>query len=192
MKNTDSPKGQNKNTDASKTIVSPASDAANDLRTLFTDALKDIYWAENALVGALPKMAANATSANLASAIKDHLSVTENQVTRLEAIFDLLGEKAEGKKCEAMAGLLKEGDNILQETMPGAVRDAGIVAASQKIEHYEIASYGTLCAFAKTLGENQAAQLLTQTLAEEKEADMLLSDVAFNNINLAASKGREA
>lgn len=187
MKNTDNPKGQ-KNTDAaSKNFVAPASDAAADLRTLFIDALKDIYWAENALVGALPKMAENATSASLSSAIKDHLSVTENQVARLQTIFELLGEKAEGKKCEAMAGLLKEGDGILEETVPGPVRDAGIIAASQKIEHYEIATYGTLCAFAKTLGENEVAQLLTKTLAEEKEADMILSDVANIKVNLAAS-----
>jgi len=164
-------------------IVKPASDAASELRGLFVDSLKDIYWAENALVNALPKMAQNATSANLTSAIKDHIVVTKNQVARLEKIFNLLGEKAEGKKCEAMAGLLKEGDSILEETTPGPVRDAGIIAASQKIEHYEIATYGTLCAFAKTLGENDAAKLLTQTLAEEKEADLLLSDVAYNSIN---------
>ena len=191
MKTTDNPKGTNKANDNLNNIVSPASDAADDLRTLFIDSLKDIYWAENALVGALPKMAANATSANLSSAIKDHLAVTENQVERLKSIFELLGEKAEGKKCEAMAGLLKEGDGILEETVPGPVRDAGIIAASQKIEHYEIATYGTLVAFAKTLGENDAAQLLTKTLAEEKEADMLLSDVAYNTINFAASKGEE-
>lgn len=168
-------------------IVSPAADAASDLKGLFIDSLKDIYWAENALVNALPKMAANATAPALASAIKEHIEVTKLQVKRLEQIFSLLGEKAEGKKCEAMAGLLKEGDSILEETVPGPVRDAGIIAASQKVEHYEIATYGTLCAFAKTLGENEAAKLLTQTLAEEKEADALLSDAAFNSINFDAS-----
>lgn len=169
-------------------MVQPANDAATELRSLFIDSLKDIYWAENALVKALPKMAANATTPSLASAIKDHLAVTQNQVARLDAIFQLLGEKAEGKKCEAMAGLLKEGDGILEETQPGPVRDAGIIAASQKIEHYEIATYGTLCAFAKTLGENDAASLLMQTLVEEKEADMLLSDAAYNAINFDALK----
>lgn len=190
MKNTDnSGKRQKDGTlQTGKNFVAPANDAAADLRTLFIDSLKDIYWAENALVGALPKMAENATAAGLSSAIKDHLAVTENQVTRLQSIFELLGEKAEGKKCEAMAGLLKEGDSILEETLPGAVRDAGIIAASQKIEHYEIATYGTLCAFAKILGENEAAQLLTKTLAEEKEADMLLSDVALTKINFAAAE----
>lgn len=169
-------------------LVEPASDAAADLRELFIDSLKDIYWAENALVSALPKMASNATSATLTSAILEHLAITENQVARLEKVFELLGETAEGKKCEAMAGLLKEGDSILQETVPGAVRDAGIIAASQKIEHYEIASYGTLCAFAKTLGENDVAKLLTQTLAEEKEADCVLNDVALNTVNIVAAE----
>jgi ferritin-like metal-binding protein YciE len=190
MKNSEKPneeKAVNKRNGDNK-IVTPASDAAAELRDFFIDSLKDIYWAENALVGALPKMIANATSANLASTIKDHLAITENQVSRLEKVFELLGEKAEGKKCEAMAGLLKEGDSILEETMPGAVRDAGIIAASQKIEHYEIATYGTLSAFAKTLGENDAAKLLTQTLAEEKEADCLLSDVALNAVNIVAAE----
>ncbi len=187
MKNTETPKGQNQNADTNAKMVSPAADAATDLQTFFIDCLKDIYWAENALVSALPKMAENATSANLVSAIKDHLAVTENQVARLQTIFKLLGEKAEGKKCEAMAGLLKEGDSILEETVPGPVRDAGIIAASQKVEHYEIATYGTLCAFAKTLGHNEVAELLTKTLAEEKEADMVLSDVANGKVNLAAT-----
>lgn len=189
MKTTD-----NKNSTASaksntpnKGMVAPAADAASELKDLFIDSLKDIYWAENALVSALPKMIQNATSPLLASAIKEHLEVTKNQVVRLETVFELLGEKAQGKKCEAMAGLLKEGDSILEETVPGPVRDAGIIAASQKIEHYEIATYGTLCAFAKTLGENDAAKLLTQTLAEEKEADMVLSDAACSAINLSAA-----
>lgn len=173
--------------DAQNNIVNPNSDAAADLRDLFIDSLKDIYWAENALVGALPKMADNATAVSLTGAITEHILVTQLQVLRLEQIFELLGEKAEGKKCEAMAGLLKEGDSILEETAPGPVRDAGIIAASQKIEHYEIATYGTLCAFAKALGENDAVRLLMQTLAEEKEANCLLSDVALNSVNGSAA-----
>lgn len=188
MKNSEKPI-QNKtvaNANRKSELVSPASDASSELKELFIDSLKDIYWAENALVSALPKMASNATSAALSSAILEHLALTENHVTRLNKVFELLGESAEGKKCEAMAGLIKEGDSILEETEPGAVRDAGIIAASQKIEHYEIATYGTLCAFAKTLGENDAAKLLTQTLAEEKEADCLLNDIALNNVNMAA------
>lgn len=195
MKNSEKPNEMNAANNSSTSnnknnadIVKPASDAAKELKELFIDSLKDIYWAENALVGALPKMAANATSASLASAIKEHHAVTQNQVVRLEKVFELVGEKAEGKKCEAMAGLLKEGDSILEETTPGAVRDAGIIAASQKIEHYEIATYGTLVAFAKTLGENDAAKLLTQTLAEEKEADCVLNDVALNAVNIVAAE----
>lgn len=168
-------------------MVEPAADAAAELRDLFIDSLKDIYWAENALLTALPKMYANTTSPLLASGIKEHIAVTQLQVARLETVFELLGEKAEGKKCEAMAGLIKEGEDILEETVPGPVRDAGIISASQKIEHYEIATYGTLCTFARVLGENDAAKLLMQTLAEEKEADCLLSDAAFNSINYDAS-----
>ncbi|WET02397.1 ferritin-like domain-containing protein [Flavobacterium sp. YJ01] len=188
MKTSEKTKETNTAQKSKDAVVAPKSDAASELRDLFIDSLKDIYWAEKALVGALPKMQANAAAAGLASAIKEHHAVTKNQVARLEEVFKLLGEKAEGKKCEAMAGLLKEGDSILEETQPGPVRDAGIIAASQKIEHYEIATYGTLAAFAKTLGENDVAKLLTQTLAEEKEADCLLNDVALNAVNTAAAE----
>ncbi len=186
MKSSENKNSENK--DKAPEMVKAASDAATNLRAFFIDALKDIYWAENTLVKALPKMEANATSGKLSSAIKDHLMVTKNQVSRLDKVFKMIGEKAEGKKCEAMAGLLKEGDSILEETIPGAVRDAGIIAASQKIEHYEIATYGTLVAFAKTLGENDVAELLAKTLAEEKEADMVLSDAAYSAINFNATE----
>lgn len=164
----------------------PAENAAGNLRALFVDSLKDIYWAENALVKSLPKMAANATDPSLKSSIKDHIAVTEIQVARLDQVFGIIGEKAEGKKCEAMAGLIKEGENILEETEPGPVRDAGIIAASQKVEHYEIATYGTLFSFAKFLGENDAAKLLQQTLAEEIESDKILTDVATASVNADA------
>jgi ferritin-like metal-binding protein YciE len=167
-------------------FVEPASNASNDLLGLFTDGLQDIYWAEKALIASLPKMIANASSAHLASALKEHLMTTQLQLERLDEVFALLGSKAEGKKCQAMAGLIKEGEEILMETAVGPVRDAGIIAASQKIEHYEIATYGTLHAFATTLGLNEAAMLLAKTLAEEKEADRLLNDVAFNAINFNA------
>ena len=168
-------------------FTAPASDAAANLQELFVDSLKDIYWAENALVKALPKMASNATDPGLKSSIKDHIAVTENQVARLEKVFEILGENAEGKKCAAMAGLLEEGNSILEETQPGAVRDAGIIAASQKIEHYEIATYGTLLSFAKILGANDAAKLLQQTLAEEIESDKILTDVATASVNADAN-----
>lgn len=169
-------------------FVNPASDASTSLRSLFVDSLEDIYWAENALLKALPKMAANATNASLKSSIKDHIAVTENQIVRLEKVFEFLGEKAEGKKCAAMAGLIEEGNSILEKTQPGAVRDAGIIACSQKVEHYEIATYGILFSFAKVLGENDAAKLLQQTLAEEIEADKILTDVATASVNADASE----
>lgn len=168
--------------------VKAKSDAAEGLRELFIDSLKDIYWAEKALTKALPKMAKNATSENLITAINEHLTVTEGQVARLEQVFEILGEKATAKKCDAMEGLIKEGESIMEETQEGPVRDAGIISASQKIEHYEIASYGTLAAFALTLEEEDAAALLQQTLEEEKEADTILTEAAYNTINFDASE----
>lgn len=162
--------------------------AAEGLRDLFVDSLKDIYWAEKALVKALPKMAKNATSENLIQAINDHLAVTQEQVARLEEVFKSVGEKATAKKCDAMEGLIKEGESIMEETEKGPVRDAGIIAASQKIEHYEIASYGTLAAFATTLGEDDAVLLLEKTLGEEKQADTLLTEAAYNTINFDAEQ----
>ena len=185
-----------KKTDADKKStagkVKAKSSAADGLRELFVDSLKDIYWAEKALTKALPKMQKNATNENLIAAIEDHLDVTNTQVDRLEQVFKIIGEKAVAKKCDAMDGLIKEGASIMEETEIGAVRDAGIIAASQKIEHYEIATYGTLVAFAKTLGEDEAAELLSVTLAEEKEADVTLTEAAYNTINFdAAEEGEE-
>ncbi|MBZ4034249.1 ferritin-like domain-containing protein [Flavobacterium sp. 17A] len=176
---------------ASKGTVKAKPSAAEGLRELFVDSLKDIYWAEKALVKALPKMAKNATSENLITAINDHLAVTQKQVSRLEDVFKSVGEKAAAKKCDAMEGLLKEGESIMQETEAGAVRDAGIIAASQKIEHYEIATYGTLAAFATTLGEDDAVLLLEKTLAEEKQADVTLTEAAYNTINFDAKEEDE-
>ncbi len=162
--------------------------AESGLRDLFVDELKDIYWAEKALMKALPKMAKKATSTELVAAINDHLAVTEKQVGRLEKVFESIGEKAVTKKCEAMDGLLMEAEEIMEETEEGVVRDAGIISAAQKVEHYEIASYGTLVSFANTLGESEAAKLLGETLNEEKEADLTLTDIAVSSINLEASK----
>lgn len=172
-------------------VVKPKSSAAEGLRELFVDSLKDIYWAEKALTKALPKMAKNATTPGLVTALEDHLAVTEEQVTRLERVFETIGEKAQAKKCDAMDGLIKEAEGIMEETEPGAVRDAGIISAGQKVEHYEIATYGTLCAFAETLGETEAKELLGQTLEEEKQADMLLTKNAYNDINFEASEADE-
>lgn len=167
-------------------------DAATALNELFVNALKDIYWAEKALTKALPKMIKNASSPELQEAISDHLEETEEQVKRLEEVFSVIGEKAVAKKCEAMDGLIKEGEEIMKDTEKGVVRDAGIISAAQKVEHYEIASYGTLCAFAKTLGKNDAVSLLEETLNEEKGADEKLSDIAEASINVEAAQGEKA
>lgn len=191
-KKTTAPKSKTATSKTNATgVVKAKSSAAEGLRELFIDSLKDIYWAEKALIKALPKMAKNATSENLIKAIKDHLAVTEEQKERLEKVFSLIGEKAVAKKCDAMEGLIKEGESIMEETEKGPVRDAGIIAASQKIEHYEIATYGTLAAFGVTLGEDDAVLLLEKTLAEEKEADTLLTEAAYNTINFDAAEEDE-
>ncbi len=128
-------------------------------------------------------MIRNATSSQWLEALKDHLEMTEQQVSRCEEVFESIGVKAVAKKCEAMDGLIKEAREIMESTGTGRVRDAGIISVAQKVEHYEIASYGTLCAFAKQLGYEEAASLLEETLNEEKEADLTLSDIAESTIN---------
>ncbi|ASS48747.1 MAG: hypothetical protein A3D31_06630 [Candidatus Fluviicola riflensis] len=156
-------------------------------KKLFLDELKDIYWAEKALTKALPKMVKQASSTELIEALEDHLAVTETHIDRLEQVFDIIGEKASGKKCEAMEGLIAEAETIMEETEEGVVRDAGIISAAQKVEHYEIASYGTLVAFANALSESAAADLLEDTLNEEKEADQTLTEIAMSSINIDAA-----
>lgn len=163
-------------------------EVAQGLRELFVDELKDIYWAEKAITQAIPKMIKNATSQELVQALTLHLEETENQVTRLESVFSSIGKKAEAKKCEATAGLIKEAEEIMQNTEKGVVRDAGIISAAQKVEHYEIATYGTLRTFAKTLGENEAMALLQETLDEEKGADSKLTKIAESHINAEAAE----
>ena len=170
----------------SKTKTPAKKDAAKELKDLFEDSLKDIYWAEKALVKALPKMHKNATDAKLKKAISDHLAETQTHVKRLEDCFAALGKKAQAKKCDAMQGLLDEGTSIVEETKPGPVRDAGIIVASQKVEHYEIATYGTLAAFAKVLKEKKCLKNLLSTLEEEKNCDELLSSIADTNLNSKA------
>lgn len=171
---------------AKATTKSSKSSQADGLRELFEDELKDIYWAEKALTKAIPKMIKNASSEELISALEEHLEVTKGHVARCEQAFELLGKPARAKKCEAMEGLTKEAEDIMESTAEGVVRDAGIISAAQKVEHYEIASYGTLCAFARTLGENEVADLLEQTLNEEKEADKSLTGIA-ESINVEAN-----
>ena len=165
--------------------VTAKSDAAKGLRDLFEDQLKDIYWAEKELTKAIPKMIKNSTSDELIEALTTHLEETKKHVTRLEEAFTVIGVKAQSKKCEAMAGLVREAEEIMEATQPGVVRDAGIILAGQKVEHYEIATYGTLASFAKILGETKAASLLEKTLNEEKAVDQKLSEIS-NSINVDA------
>lgn len=165
---------------------------SSQLMKLFVDELKDIYWAEKALTKAIPKMIKNATSRELTKALKSHLEETENQISRLEKVFKSIDKKATAKKCEAMEGLIKESKEIMESCEEGAMRDAGIISASQKVEHYEIATYGTLCQFAKTLGLSKAESLLEATLKEEKETDLNLSDIAQSiNVEAAAEDSKK-
>ncbi|HLF53429.1 ferritin-like domain-containing protein [Flavobacterium sp.] len=164
-------------------VVKAKSNAAHELRDLFENGLKDIYWAEKVLTKSLPRMAKNASSSKLIHALESHLAETEEHVSRLEQVFKAIGTKAVAKKCDAMEGLIKESELIMAETELGDVRDAGIIASGQKVEHYEIATYGTLHAFALTLGEDKAATLLAKTLEEEKRADATLTTIALSAIN---------
>lgn len=159
------------------------------LRQLLEDQLKDIYYAEKAIVKAMPEIVDKVDSEELATALTEHLDQTNQQITRLENVFEILGLKAETKKCEAIEGLIEEADTIINDLDEGPVRDAGIIAAVQKIEHYEIASYGSVRTFAHTLGEYEAASLLEETLEEEKETDIELTDLAESVINIEAAQG---
>jgi ferritin-like metal-binding protein YciE len=162
------------------------------LLELFMEELKDIYWAEKHLVKALPKMQKAATSEELAAAFEDHLAVTEDQVTRVEQVFELLGEKARGKKCEAMEGLIKEAESIIEDTEEGsATRDVALIIAAQKVEHYEIAAYGGLATLAKTIGNEEVGNILGEILEEEKETDELLTQLAESSINMEAASESE-
>jgi len=159
------------------------------LHKFFKDCIADLYWAENHLVKSLPKMINEANSPILKKAIEAHLEETKTHVSRLEGIFELLGEKAIAKKCDAMEGLTKEAEGIVEATQAGtATRDVGIVLASQKVEHYEIASYSGLYQLAITLGLDDVADVLAQTLEEEKQADSKLSSIAEKEINYKAAE----
>src|SRR5688572_26619149 len=161
----------------------------NPLKELFIEELKDIYWAEKKLTKALPKMAKNATNEELVEAIENHLQETEQQVERLEKVFSLLDKNPQAKKCEAMEGLVKEGEEMMSELKDSPALDAVIIASSQKIEHYEIASYGTLRTYASQLGLDEVVELLEETLQEEKAADEKLSEVALSAVNIEAEEG---
>jgi len=157
------------------------------LLDFFVDELKDIYWAEKHLTKALPKLQRAANSEELQQAFQEHTEVTNEHVSRLEQVFEMLGKKAQAKKCEAMEGITKEAQTIIEETEKGtATRDAALIMAAQKAEHYEIATYGGLVQLAKTMGRTDIADLLHTTLEEEKETDQKLTDIAENNINFQA------
>lgn len=156
------------------------------LEDLYTDMLKDLYSAEKQLVQALPKMAKAAQSPDLQKAFQNHLKQTEGHVDRIERIFSDMDGSPRGKKCVAMEGLVEEGRELLQEDIDPNVLDAGLIAAAQKVEHYEIASYGTVRAWAERLGKNRAAQLLQQTLDEESAANEKLTQIAESQANVEA------
>lgn len=161
----------------------------SEFHQFFIDELKDIYWAEKHLVKALPKMKKASTSSILATAFDKHSQETMDHISRLEQVFDLLGEKASGKKCDAMEGLVSEAESILSDTDRGTmVRDAGLILAAQKVEHYEIATYGTLKAFAANMGHTEVVKLLNETLENEKATNITLTKIAEGYINQEASK----
>lgn len=161
--------------------------AEKQLDDLFLDTLKDIYYAERQILKALPKMAKAATSPELKAGFEQHLHETEGQVERLQQAFDILGKPARGKTCDAILGILEEGKEIMDEYKGAPALDAGLVAAAQAVEHYEIARYGTLVTWAKQLGHNDIAQLLAETLKEEEATDKKLSQVAVTSVNQKAA-----
>ena len=158
------------------------------LKDLYVEELKDLYSAENQLIEALPKMSAAAHSKELKSCFDEHLKQTEGHVERLKQIFEGLGEKPTGKTCKAMKGLVAEGSEMIAEDAAPAVKDAGLISSAQRVEHYEMAGYGSVHTYAEELGETAASKLLQQTLKEEKETDKLLSTVAMSVINIKAKK----
>lgn len=160
----------------------------NSLRELYVEQLRDLYDAENQLIKALPKMAKEASSDELRQGIEEHLEQTRGHVERLEQVFEQLGEKPKGKKCKGMQGLLEEGKETLEEDMEDDTKDAAIIAAAQRVEHYEISGYGTARTYANLLNENEAAELLEETLNEEKETDQKLTQLA-EEINVEAAEG---
>jgi ferritin-like metal-binding protein YciE len=157
------------------------------MEDLFLLTLKDVYHGEKQILRALPKMAKKASSQELRQAFETHREETLGQVERLEQIFEKLGKRARGEPCEAIEGLIEEGKEIMEEVQDPEVLDAGLIAAAQAVEHYEIARYGTLAAWAKQLGQNEIAELLSQTLAEEKKTDELLNRLAEGRINKRAA-----
>jgi ferritin-like metal-binding protein YciE len=161
----------------------------DSLRKLYVEELKDLYSAEKQILQALPKMVKKATHPQLKNAFQEHLQVTEGHVERLDRIFEALGKPARGKKCKAMEGLLEEGKEMMSEDMEDDVMDAALISAAQRVEHYEMAGYGTVRTWAELLGESAAAKLLQQTLDEERDADTSLTQLAETSINVEAMAG---
>ena len=161
----------------------------SDLRELFLDELADLYSAEKQLLKALPKMAKAASSDDLRQAFEEHLTQTEEHVSRLEQVFEAFDKPAKAKTCKAMQGLVEEGDEVIKDYKGEAACDAALICAAQKVEHYEIASYGTLCTWAEVLEVGEALDLLQQTLEEEKETDERLTELAESSSNMEAEEG---
>lgn len=174
------PAGKTKGSNGTATAQSNS-----QLEKYFIDALKDIYWAEKHLTKELPRMQKAATTQELKDAIEEHTAQTEEQVARLEQVFELLGRKPQAKKCEAMEGLIKEGEEQIEEYEEGHARDAALIGAAQKVEHYEISAYGTLRTMANVLGMTQCAEILEEIKDEEAETDVKLTELA-EKINLLA------
>ena len=162
-----------------------------NLNDLFEETLQDIYYAEQAILKALPKMAKKATDPELKAAFEQHMSETQGQVERLKQVFEILGEKPKAKKCDAIEGLIKEAEGIMAEAKSPEVMDAGLISSAQAVEHYEIARYGTLRTWAKELEMPDAAALLQETLDEEHSCNSTLTDIAVGEVNIAAEDGRE-
>ncbi len=158
-----------------------------DLNELFLETLKDIYYAEKQILKALPKMAKAASSQDLQAAFEKHHGETEEHVERLERVFELLGKPARGKKCDAIEGIIEEGKEVMDEYADTPALDAGLLAAAQAVEHYEIARYGTLIAWARQLGRDDCASILEKTLEEEKAADKKLTQLAESRLNAPAA-----
>jgi ferritin-like metal-binding protein YciE len=158
------------------------------LHDLYVDELKDLYSAEQQILKALPKMVKKASAPELANAFEEHLKVTEGQVERLDKIFEMLEVSPRGKKCKAMEGLLEEGKEVMSEDADPAVMDAALIAAAQRVEHYEMAGYGCVRTFARLMGYADAAELLQETLEEEADADKTLTELAESVINAEAMK----
>ena len=159
---------------------------SKELDALFLEALKDIYYAERKILRALPKMARAAQSDQLKAAFQQHREETEVQKERLDQVFEMLGRRPQGKTCPAIDGIIEEGEEVMDTFKGTPALDAGLVAAAQAVEHYEIARYGTLCAWAKVLGMDDAAKVLSQTLEEEKKTDETLNQLAESEINQTA------